>query len=88
VVLLGKEQQMIVQISLVITLVLTQQVRLVQIFGLNSGYEARNSTSPWSKCVVIVQQALVTQILGQNAGFQATNASYSTLIGYNVGQVQ
>jgi hypothetical protein len=29
--LLGKEQQMIVQISLVITLVLTQQVRLVQI---------------------------------------------------------
>jgi hypothetical protein len=23
--------------------------------------------------------------LGQNAGFQATNASYSTLIGYNVG---
>jgi hypothetical protein len=24
--------------------------------------------------------------LGQNAGFQATNASYSTLIGYNVGQ--
>jgi hypothetical protein len=43
----------------------------------------------WVKVLVIVQQALVTQISWVKCfGFQATNASYSTLIGYNVGQVQ
>jgi hypothetical protein len=57
---LGKEQQMlIVQISLVITLVLTQQVRLFKFLGLNR-YEARNANSQiWVKVLVIVQQALV-----------------------------
>jgi hypothetical protein len=59
--------------------------------GLNSGYEARNAnfSNFLVKVLVIVQQALVTQISWVKCfGFQATNASYSTLIGYNVGQVQ
>jgi hypothetical protein len=41
----------------------------------------------WVKVLFIVQtSASNSNFLGQNAGFQATNASYSTLIGYNVGQ--
>jgi hypothetical protein len=42
----------------------------------------------WVKVLVIVQQALVTQISWVKMLVFKRQTSYSTLIGYNVGQVQ
>jgi hypothetical protein len=55
----SKEQQMLIVLSLVITLVLTQQVRSFKFLGLNSGYKEKFQISGQSAGY---KQALVTQI--------------------------
>jgi hypothetical protein len=79
---------LIVQISLVITLVLTQQVRF-KFLGFKLWlWKMLISQISWVKVLVIVQQALVTQISWVKMLVFKRQTSYSTLIGYNVGQVQ
>jgi hypothetical protein len=74
------------QTSLVIMLVMVQQVQMVQIIGPYAGQGSTfNNSNFFGNQLVIKHQMLLSNFLGRQAGYSATSAGGSNFLGRQAG---